>query len=406
MILMIYDARGETQVSCAAIRRICGKTTPSLPESVTMAPMTRADPETAAPTRTHPARLWVPGSVFITEHGELTWGHEVGFNGHDGPFRHTQCGRLASVDDWTHQAWLVRRAALNSRLVDQHAIILPEALVDQDAQPHAYRWLSSQPLVCVSGLKWQRLVATGTRVYQVSYDVDGDRRLVVKAAGAAGPQVDFSAPWPGLINREHPRALDADQNERFWLDQLLRHLSDGVLSNLAVVNALTARALLEDGYGYRGAPAGDFVSVERIQESLRVLEALFAQIDERAKEQRNLAGELLRQVRAAPGQLPQLAVPEFGTLNNRPSPELTFPLSTDSDAITRLALDEQPIAELVLPASNRWFVDHVTPYCPVLPMSLERQLAEQNRQQTRIGYRPLIALLVLALLGLILWWLL
>src|SRR5690606_12161455 len=102
-------------------------------------------------------RIWVPGVAWVNDERELQVGSHVGFNGYGETFAASPVGHFGAIAEWRHTAWLVERRTLTKRIVDDHAVILAEELVDPDEMPHARRWLSEQPLVCVSGVKVKRL---------------------------------------------------------------------------------------------------------------------------------------------------------------------------------------------------------------------------------------------------------
>ena len=58
-----------------------------------------------------------------------------------------------------------------------------------------------------------------------------------------------------------------------------------MLTEIGVVNALSARLLVEPGYGYYGARDGRAATIEQVQRAAAPLEALFEQIYQRAKGQ-------------------------------------------------------------------------------------------------------------------------
>ncbi len=353
-------------------------------------------------------RLWVPGLLYVTEEGQVTWGAHVGYNGRGPAFRYSPCGAMRAVDDWTHSAWLVPRKLVSAALVEEHAIVLPESLIDRREQPHAHRWLRAQRLVAVSGLKAERLVQAGIRLYQVDFNVAGDEMLTVEAAGGAEPPFALRASLRDLGGRETAATergpLLSEPYAPSPIDRALRVISDGALDELGVVNALAARCLVEDGYGYRGAPAGTFVTMGEAQRKLRALDALFAQIIARAEAQRPQAEALRQALKRAPLDRRELSVPVYGTARAEPVAERRIALATgEHERGPRFERSGQPHSELVLPAERRWFVSGVSDWQPALPLELERRLAaELDRQGAKLGgWRlALLAVLAVALIGL------
>jgi hypothetical protein len=87
-------------------------------------------------------RLWVPGTLVVTGEGELVAGAHAGFNGYGKDFAASICGHAGSMRDWRHRAWMVKRSDLDDNALQQHAIILPETLLDPEQQPFALKWLA------------------------------------------------------------------------------------------------------------------------------------------------------------------------------------------------------------------------------------------------------------------------
>ncbi len=324
-------------------------------------------------------RLWVPGVLVVSEEGELLVGRHVGFAGRGKAFAASKCGHKGSVREWRHRAWLVARSELDEQVVDEHAIILPETLLDPDEQRHARRWLASQPLVCVSGAKVERLLDAGLRVYTVEHGVDDDERFAASAEGGERASWSLSIPFSELL----PAALrpEGDELARLWqserletrtfVDRVLDELSRGVLREESVVNALAARTMIEPGYGYRGALFGNAAPIEQISHAMRGVEALFAQIDARAQRYRGEAAEIARAVRRAPADQKTLEeLPIYQSARRVILDELVIPMP---EGAYRRAGDDQPT--LVLPEQARWFVDRVTPWSPKLDADLEQELA-------------------------------
>ncbi|NDA75870.1 MAG: hypothetical protein EBY27_07885, partial [Synechococcaceae bacterium WB8_3_299] len=107
---------------------------------------------------TKPPRIWVPRQVFVAEDGELIVGSSVGqFVEVQGIPRGT-LGRRQRLLDARHTLWMVERAALDETLIRDYALVLPERLIDAEVQPNAHRWLSELPLVCISGIKAERII--------------------------------------------------------------------------------------------------------------------------------------------------------------------------------------------------------------------------------------------------------
>ena len=77
----------------------------------------------------------VPGVAWLSHERELWVGKAVGFNGRGKAFARSKCGHFGSVADWRHRVWLVERSALDDDIVNEHAIILAEQLLDPDFWP-------------------------------------------------------------------------------------------------------------------------------------------------------------------------------------------------------------------------------------------------------------------------------
>jgi hypothetical protein len=276
---------------------------------------------------------------------------------------------------------LVERSALDPVLVDEQAIVLPDKLIDRERQPHAERWLAQLPLVAISGLKWERLVAADRlRVYRVAVDERGGRTTIgIEARGGGRARIAFEADLAKL-----KRAIGEQDGERqrrlhpeaSLVDRLLRRLSGEVLCEDAVVLAWQAAQLLEPGYGYRGAPDGTPVSIEGVELGVRGLEAVRAQIDRRAAQQREQADAIVAALAQAEGTSgAEVAVPQFHLATRVVEEELTIDLARAS---AEYSVDGEPHAELRLPSYDRFFVAEIEPWQPELPAALRSELADKS----------------------------
>lgn len=326
-------------------------------------------------------RIWVPGVLFVSDEGELLVGDHVGFNGRSKAFAASKCGHASSVREWRHRAWIVSRDDLDDEIVEEHAIILPETLLDPDDQPDARKWLASQPLVCVSGAKVTRLLGAGLRVYTVEHGAETDDLFAVRAEGGerAGWSLSvlFDELCPDTIRPEGDAVSRLWQSERLelrtFIDRVLDEVSRGVLREMSVVNALAARTLIEPGYGYRGATFGTAAPVEQVAHAMRALDSLFGQVFRRAKTQRDEAREIARAVNTVPAEAKSLdEIPVYGSARRVTLDELVIPLHEGTYV---RAGDAQP--ELVLPEQARWFVDRVAGWAPRLTPELEEELSEE-----------------------------
>jgi hypothetical protein len=351
-------------------------------------------------------RIWVPGVLYVSDELEICVGSEVGFNGWGKAFSVSACGHFASAADLHHSAWIVERSALDDALIDEHAIIVPERLLDPQGQPHARRWLAEQPLLCVSGAKLGRLVDAGLRVYVVAIGVHGEGSVRLEAHGGkraswqlSGQQQQFWPPEPrdrgevvdGLPVSEEPAV-------RLALDRVMRAVSRGVLTELAVINALAARRLAEPGYGYQGASDGVAAPIEQVQRRLRGLEELFRQIDQRAEAMRDDALAIVEALEQVGDDDEHVAIPAYDRARRIRLPELTIKLTDVDDEGPSWLLGEEPQKTLVLPDHSRWVVDRVDLFTPTLPEDLHRELEEEQRRSgARPPYAAAIAMLVLLL---------
>jgi hypothetical protein len=270
----------------------------------------------------------------------------------------------------------VERKALTRPLIDEHGLVLPETLVDQDRLPHARRWLREQPLVCVSGATWSRLAECGVRVFRVAFNATGDRMLDIEGIGGGGPSVSlvlsvdalqqaFGTKRRGTSKRGAGSAFDADGNPSA-IDRVMRLVSGGVLDESVVLNAFDARRLIEDGYGYRGAVEGTFVSVDHIATELRGLDAIFGQILRRAKPMRRDGERFLAAVADASRDAVGVNVPIYGTARRIIIPELRL------SGVERLVIAGESLHSLDVPSERRWHVRGVAPWTPQLPAALDR----------------------------------
>ena len=357
-------------------------------------------------------RIWVPGVLYVSDERELFAGRHVGYNGWGKAFSFSPVGHFGSLSDWRHRAWMIERRDLTPELVDEHALLLPERLLDADKQPHARRWLVEQPLLCVSGLKVDRLVDAGLRVYIVEHGVEADDFLRVEARGGERASWVVSGSRSAFVPEdagEDAQGLPASESPhvRGAVDRLLRFVSRGVLTELAAVNALAARILIDPGYGYRGATDGEPATIETVQRELRALEVLFAQIYKRARGQRDDARRIVDAMQAVDDNDVEIAVPVYGRARRERVAETTFELSTDSDDehAPRWVLGDTPQPRLELPAEPRFIVEEVSLWNPKLPSELETELEAEARRTSRppvwlalalVGVLVLIIVLALA----------
>jgi hypothetical protein len=353
-------------------------------------------------------RIWVPGTAYVGDELDVGWGKHVGYNGWGKSFRLSPVGHFGSVRDWHHRAWLVERRELTAEIVDEHAIILAELIVDPDEQPHARRWLAEQPLVCVEGLKRDRLVEAGLRVYTVEHGVESDDLFRIEAAG--GKRTSWSL--EGRIEALLPAELrpegegDLGRSERVelrtFVDRLMKELTVGALREIAVVNALAARSLIEPGYGYHGAPYGEAASIEHVHERLRPLEALFAQVYERARAARDDALAIKKELEGAPADVNEVPIPVYGRALRTELAAIELELG---EARYLRGADAQHT--LALPAEPRFVVARVEPWSPRLPKDLRERLEREVAASARgvpgwVAGALVAALAILVVLGFLL----
>lgn len=349
-------------------------------------------------------RIWVPGVAWVNDERELQVGSHVGFNGYGETFAASPVGHFGAIAEWRHTAWLVERRTLTKRIVDDHAVILAEELVDPDEMPHARRWLSEQPLVCVSGVKVKRLMDAGLRVYRVEHGVEGDDLFVVEGAGAGRPGWRLRGTLEELVPEElrsdaGSLVRAASPSHRTFVDRLLEELSRGVLREIAVVNALNVRKLIEPGYGYRGATDGQAARIEDVQRALRSLDGIFAQIFERAEAQRKAAREIERAVSRAAPDAEEIEVPIYGRAFRRRLEELTLPMREEGDP-SYLAGDRFQ-RELVLPPRSRWVVERVELWSPEPVLAIAA--GPSNGPRARPWMALVLTLVLLAIIVVGLW---
>ena len=325
----------------------------------------------------------------MSDDGELCVGRSAGYGGEGPAFADLRCGRRRSIGHWAHTAWLVARSSLDRKLVDEQGIILPESLITHDDLPHAHRWLREQPLVCVSGLGVERLREARVRVYRLALDASGDRVLALECAGGKAPPSSLRVPLDALGEAE-PEAGTAGNSA---IDRLLRVVSAGVLDEQAVVAAFDARALCEDGYGYRGALEGKFSSIDQVERALRPLDALFGQIFARAEPMRELGEGLRAALKGAPPDATELELAGYGAARRTTVPALRVALAERVENV----LGGEPVSELELPAESRWTVGGIEPWSPELPSSLGGDVAAEPAGSARGAHTwRLVALLLLA----------
>jgi hypothetical protein len=289
----------------------------------------------------------------------------VGYGSRDTPFRRLRCGYLGRVEHWTHVAWLVSRSALNATVVREHAVILPESLIDREALPYAHRWLREQPLACVSGATWQRLAASGVPVFRVAFDASSDRVLDLEISGGpAGPRsvaVALDALQDSMTAACKGRPLLDVQGDPSLIDRTLRMASGGALDEASVSSAFDVRRIIEDGYGYRGALEGTFNDIDGLAREFEDLDVLFGQIFERATTMLAAAERLSTALVDAGPEANTVSVPIYGTAHSVIVPALRVPQAAGT------AADGRSKRDLELPTERRWTVNGADPWSPRLP---------------------------------------
>jgi len=281
---------------------------------------------------------------------------------------------FTKLEQLRHTVWMVERHQLKASIVDEQALILPEKLVDQELQPHAFRWLSEQTLICVSGAKHERLVARGLRVFRVSVEVVGrERMLELEAEGGGRASTKLVASFKQLEQAQRAQGDEAGPRVRMLhpplslVDRLLRHMSRGALSEEAVVRALRVRELIEPGYGYAGSPDGVAVSVDKIRSELHTLDLLFEQVFARAELQQLDTKESLKLLAAARNKDATVVLPQLGEARRFIEEELTIEL--DGEDSIHYSLGGKTPEAIVLPEQRRWFVGEIDLWNPQLKMT-------------------------------------
>jgi len=350
-------------------------------------------------------RLWVPGSAWVSEEREVVVGPHAGFNGHGEAFRRSPCGHQGAIRQWRHRVWLVERRELTEEIIEEHAIILAESPLDPHGQPAARRWLSNQPLVCVSGTKRQRLADAGLRVYTVEHGVATEGEFAVAAEGGKRAQWELRGVLADFLP-DRFRDVGGDflpSQERLevrtLVDRLLCHMTRGVLREQSVANAMAARSLVEPGYGYHGATDGVAATLGRIERDLRPLDALFAQVYARAASMRDDAREIHGALAGAPDGVEDVSVPIYGSCHREDLAELRVRLG---DGGPRWLAGGQDQDELVLPRWPRWIVTRVASWSPKLPVELD--VSRERATRTRGGVRSsqqVAAVMVMVLIAFI-----
>ncbi|MBM4359145.1 MAG: hypothetical protein FJ096_13650 [Deltaproteobacteria bacterium] len=358
-----------------------------------------------------PARVWLPGKLFVDDDGELVTGRGAGLLVEADGFPRQALGSVGKLVDLRHTMWLVERAKLDDTLVREFALVLPERLLDRDVQPFAHRWLAELPLVCFSGVKWDRIVRDERLgAYRVAI-VERDARVFFELEVAGGKRRSLSLSVEVAALEAAARASEAPDmrstiRETSIVDRLLREFTRGVLDEASVLAAFQAASLLEPGYGYRGALDGSPATIEQVQYGARALEAAFAAIEPRALTQRELAEAILESLVAPVLEgAPPPRVPTFGEAMRIVVPELRVSLASVGGSLREGS--EAP-DELVLPEVERWFVAEVEPWRPEIPPALAAQLQRVLKEReappewlvlVAVGLLVLLALVSLLLRG-------
>lgn len=305
--------------------------------------------------------MWVPGLIYVSPAGHVRWGSDVGYSSLAPTLRGLTVGYERSMTNWMHAAWLVERSSLTPNLVADHALILPETLLDRVAMPAAHRWLREQPLVCVSAASWSRLAAEGVGAYRLAFNVTGEGRLHLDRRGG-GQSSTLALSLESLYRSAGlwgtTGSIRSPQGASSPVDRLLRFFSGGALSEASVMNAFDARRVVEYGYGYRGAVEGRFMSVEAVARRLRSTDMLFEQVFARAQYVRAEAEALHHAFVVQLKDAEQIAVPVYGSATRIVDQPLAVP------GIDGMVLEGEHRQTLELPAEVRWQVEDVEPWAP------------------------------------------
>jgi len=349
---------------------------------------------------TKPPRIWVPRQVFVAEDGELIVGSSVGqFVEVQGIPRGT-LGRRQRLLDARHTLWMVERAALDETLIRDYALVLPERLIDAEVQPNAHRWLSELPLVCISGIKAERIIPEDRlRLFRVAVEESGKALVLsVDVRGGGKASTSLSLDLSAVAQKVTPTGGDElrrrARGPSSLVDRVLRQATNGALDEDSVVAAWQAVTLIEPGYGYRGALDGTPATIEQVQFGARALEAVFSQINERADAMLPDA-QAIRSALARPRSEDdsRLQLPPYGEVDCVVEEPVTLRLDAFHGTYTTAG---RTVDELALPSIFRYFVTEFEPWQPTIPPGLARELASVLRE--RKPPPTWVALLAVALL--------
>lgn len=357
----------------------------------------------AKSNRAERLRVWEPGKLWLSTAGEFVLGPGAGLTAREPAFEGVSLCQRGSLDGLRHHIWLVRRADLTSDIVDEHALILAEELIDADKMPCAKRWLEQQPAVAISGDKRARLLKAGVRVWHVAVEkgtwtIEGDGgdgpRVLLKLDVAAAAKAQRA-----LLARSALKYEQTPRSAPSVVDRLLRHFSDDGFNEASCFAALRVREVCTPGYGYHGATDGHAATVAQVQRALAPVEAIFQQIYPRAKEQEERVSEVLDELsslRQSEGSV-ERSLLDYGTLQVHREDELEL----RKGALREYRLDGERATKLVLPAYNRWFASEWTPWGPAASSLLAASgAASVDEEKAPSQVRVLAVVLVLVALTL------
>lgn len=320
-----------------------------------------------------------------------------------------------SVSDWKSTAWLIARNDLEAARAAVE-LSLPEKAIDAEALPAVHRWLCAQPLVCVRGNDVVALRKAGLRIYEVSFVRTADDFFSVRAEGGDLPTKHLSGPLNAFVpNTADPDVDDGEDPLGYadptLIDRMLHAVSDGVLSERAVVNAFDARSMIRPGYGHYGEADGKPLGRTTLTHELRGVECLLAQLYERAETQRDSAQAIASALASVGQEEDHVTLPGYGRVTReRVAPvTLAFDVDKTEDLDPSYEVDGKLRSELPLASRDRWRLesDSFEPWEPTLPAEIEASLREDARRRLGggSGRAVFVALLLLVFVAAIGWFL-
>ncbi len=264
---------------------------------------------------------------------------------------------------WQREVSVVHRSDLPEPLLEELRIRLPQDLILAFKYPWSHKAAKTSPLVAVSTLIADQLVAKGIRVHTVGFDKISGGFFYI-AIGGDVPEVRIQGDlYESIIPSlgETNTNLDVEACLDGLIDRLLREYSNDLLSEIAVE--------LADAIP-RVAPLGTEVTgIDGFEKGLAAREAASAALDPQGRAIVNALGKSLMRGEKL------VLVPLLGGAERDTQPALQLDLREGKDGQVR---------RVSLPAKDRWIVSRAASQAALGRASAEAPAVEKKTAVARV----------------------